>query len=108
MFPEPSEPLSVVTVATDTTASVSWKAPLAPNGPLTGYKIAFSKADDKNLTWNEVPEDVTNQEFTNLTESTKYTVHVLAYNVDEDTKEELDSPISSADFSTGQSPDREF
>ncbi|XP_003740304.1 phosphatidylinositol phosphatase PTPRQ [Galendromus occidentalis] len=97
----PSEPLSVtVSDVTQSEFSVSWKAPNTPNGPIDGYKVAISQSGAGNLTWITVEEKQVKHKFSNLTSASAYTVHVLAYNIDEDTHEEYDSKPASASFET--------
>ena len=81
---------------------MSWKAPATPNGPINGYRVAVSESDNQNLTWIDVERGTTTHKLSNLTADTKYTAHVLAYNIDDDTKEELLSPISTSNFTTSE------
>lgn len=102
-FPEPSAPLNVtLTNVTQSEIFVKWGAPAIPNGPISGYKIAISRPGANNFTWHLVEGNQVMHKFSNLTAGTDYTVHVLAYNIDEDTHKELGSVPAAGNFSTGK------
>ena len=80
---EPDAPRDVeITGFGDGDLTVAWDAPLGNGGStITGYKVQWKEADTPN--WNspsEAPDDASPYKIENLTNGTKYDVHVLAVN----------------------------
>ena len=80
---EPDAPRNVaITGSADEELTVAWDAPLGNGGStITGYKVQWKEADTPN--WDspsEATDDASPYKIENLTNGTKYDVHVLAVN----------------------------
>ena len=81
----PGKPIIDSVTPSDGELAVSWTAPAETPAPLTGYRVQWQDYDDYSggtgtPTSDDVAADVTTFPIPNLTNGTKYIVHVIAKN----------------------------